>query len=86
MKRANMERFMKVQIKKIQMDKWCEGVKVKRDPGRDYILDWIQRNGYNFRIGWEASACKTCHHWHECGHKLAINCEFYQETIVQQYK
>ena len=33
--------FMKAQIHRIDVDKWCEGVNKNYDPGEVYVVDWV---------------------------------------------
>ena len=68
-------RFLRVQIKKIEMDKWCEGCGRKQDPGPEYVLDWIHKNASWFRHAWEVSECKNCQRWADCGVHLKQECQ-----------
>lgn len=68
------DNYMKIQIQKIKIDKWCEGCRLQADPGPTYVLDWIQTNGPWFRETYQASICKECRHWRKCGHNLQCNC------------
>jgi len=68
---------MQVQIKKIEVDKWCEGCKIQDDPGQEYVIDWIEHHGQWFRNAYEASCCKGCRNWSECGHNVVPQCDSY---------
>lgn len=72
---------MLVQKKKIEIDKWCEGCATNNDPGQDYVLDWINRNGSWFRKAWERSLCKNCVFIDECGIDLKSCCEKFSAKI-----
>lgn len=74
-----MSNFMKLQIKKIEIDKWCEGCKIQTDPGQDYIINWIENNGQWFRSAYNLSACKSCRNWAKCGYNVAPNCSFFEK-------
>ena len=74
-----MSSFMKVQVKKIEIDKWCEGCGIHSDPGESYILDWINKNAQKLRQGWEKSCCKRCNKWQICGHEVKISCDDFEE-------
>ena len=73
-----MNKFMRIQKKKIEIDKWCEGCSINDDPGQVYILDWIARNGSWFRRAWETSLCKNCIHSDECGFNVLECCDKYK--------
>ena len=81
MKITPFQKFMEVQIHKINVDKWCEGEKIHRDPGRDYIFSWIKINGQRFRILYETSLCKTCVNWKRCGYLVLQKCNDYGEVV-----
>ena len=66
---------MKAQLNKIDVDKWCEGFRLNRDPGQPYVMDWIDENGAWFRGAWNDSLCQRCKQWHDCGHLVRANCE-----------
>lgn len=70
-------KFLKSEMKKIDEDKWYEGERTCRDPGQEYIIDWINRNAKEWRDGWEKSVCQHCTSWFECGHNLKKDCERY---------
>lgn len=72
-------RFMQVQLTKIQVDKWCAGCGMQRDPGSDYVLDWIAKHAQWFRSEWEHSRCRECSSWRDCGHLLKQDCHTYQK-------
>lgn len=76
-----MNKFMRAQRKKIEVDKWCEGCSINQDPGQNYILEWIQRNGHWFRKAWDKSLCKNCLLSDECGFKVRSCCDYYKTTI-----
>lgn len=45
--------YMRDQINQIEIDKWLEGERIGRDPGQQYVLDWIKQNSINYRKEWE---------------------------------
>ena len=76
-----MNRYMRVQVKKIEVDKWYEGINTKRDPGKPFIFEWISRNAAWFRTAWNDSLCRQCQNWQDCGHELRDECPlFFQST------
>ena len=68
-------KFLKSEMKKIDEDKWYEGERIFRDPGQEYIVNWINQNAKSWRSEWDNSACQHCASWKECGHKLKKACE-----------
>ena len=83
-----MKKFVNVQIKKIEIEKWCEGIRINQDPGKHYILNWIFSNAASFRMAWERSLCKECFHSDQCGHLVLTNCDMYESENIsdeQQY-
>jgi hypothetical protein len=69
----------KVQIRKIEVEKWNEGCRLQRDPGIEYVFWWIQNYAGWFREAWDRSQCKTCCHWERCGHQVNPDCSDYQK-------
>ncbi len=74
-----MNSFMKAQKKHIEHDKWLEGNRIERDPGVEFIMDWIENNATKFRESWENSLCKICFYTNDCGYKVKPVCEKYQK-------
>lgn len=71
-------KYMLNQIKKIDIDKWNEGVRTQDDPGLEYIIEWIRKYGQEFHILWNKSLCKNCIHCEDCGYKVTERCEKYE--------
>jgi hypothetical protein len=69
-----MNRFMRVQKKKIEIDKWLEGYNKKGDPGQEFVIEWIFKNADWFRKAWEKSLCVKCVSMEECGYKVREYC------------
>ncbi len=67
--------FMQAQIKRIEIDKWCEGCSTKRDPGKEFIFNWIKNYAREFRYKWEHSSCKSCQNAKDCGHLVKKDCK-----------
>ncbi len=68
------KRFLFVQVKRINLDKWYEGIRIKRDPGSHYVYRWIDEKAESFRNNWNNSRCRFCEHWHACGHEIRAHC------------
>jgi len=67
-------KFLQVEMKKIDEDKYFQGIRIQCDPGQEYIVDWINRNAKKWREEWESSCCQHCQHWLECGHQVKKDC------------
>ena len=74
---ATFIRFNDVEIRRIEIDKWCLGCEIKQDPGQRFILDWIKENAKSFRESWEISCCKSCANWEVCGWQTKKVCNNY---------
>jgi hypothetical protein len=74
----NFKKFISVEIKKINIDKWIEGEKRHSDPGQEYTLFWIKEKAEEFRTSWDNSKCKTCIFCCDCGHNILSACENYK--------
>jgi len=69
------KRFIESQKHRIEFEKWIEGEKLKKDPGDEYILEWILKNAPDFRKQWEESDCVECIKWRECGYLVKKECD-----------
>jgi hypothetical protein len=74
MKSDPNHRFMHAQIKRIEIDKWFKGCDIKRDPGAEYVFEWIGNNADAFRRKWDESKCQSCLSWDACGHAVKPDC------------
>jgi hypothetical protein len=72
--------FMKAQVHRIDVDKWCQGVNNHYDPGEVYIIDWVYSNAKKFRDDWNNCLCKNCSNLRECGHMALSVCERFLEV------
>ena len=46
--------YMRDQVKQIELDKWLEGERICRDPGQQYVREWIKNKSLLFRTQWES--------------------------------
>ncbi len=72
---SNQSRFMQAQVRRIQVDKWCEGIRIQQDPGQDYVIQWISQYAQQFRHAWNHSLCQQCKKVSICGHLVLRQCE-----------
>jgi len=76
---GQMHKFITVQRKRIDEEKWHQGCNIKKDPGQEFILEWIDNNAAEYRQAWNASKCKSCIHWQHCGYRVRIKCNSYEK-------
>ncbi len=74
-----MQRFVSVEIKKIEIEKWLEGEKCHFDPTDEFVLEWIKTSAAEFRSRWDESVCKHCVCWNQCGYELKEECCNFKE-------
>ena len=72
--------YMINQVHKIEIDKWNEGERTDKDPGVDFIVQWIRKNGATFKELWKKSICKSCIHCDECGFEVKEECKKYGQV------
>lgn len=74
----NMEddhtRYMQVQVRKIEIEKYCAGIGMQCDPGSEFIMEWILLYAKGFRFLWDQSQCRRCANWAQCGHQVQHSC------------
>jgi len=75
-----MNEYMRAQKKKIEIEKLCEGVRRKSDPGNEFAVWWILQYGAWFRNAWDNSLCCKCCKNKLCGFELKTDCEQYNKT------
>jgi hypothetical protein len=81
-----LKKYMRIQKKKIEVDKWNEGCRIQQDPGHTYIINWIETQGSWFRKSWEKSKCKECSFCEQCGYKLLRVCDKFVSDQYKKYK
>jgi hypothetical protein len=64
-----------VQLKKINIDKWNEGCRIQKDPGQEFVIEWIDKNAAWFRQAWNQSLCQLCQNSHFCGYRVTQECD-----------
>ena len=73
----NLRRRLCAQIKKIETDRFDEGIRRGHDPrlDEDYDLAWTQsKKAIEFAKEWDESLCKSCRNACICGFKTAKKC------------
>jgi hypothetical protein len=74
----NDAKFLHVQRRRIEHDKWCEGCEVGDDPGSTYVMNWIKNYAGLYRIAWNNSLCRGCKNYKECGLLVLKECNRYE--------
>ena len=49
---SELQQFIKDQILEIEKAKWAEGCRIHKDPGEEFVREWIQKHGEEFRQRW----------------------------------
>ena len=71
------------EIRKLETDRFDEGLRIKKDPRIDKNYDLERALGENpkiFHENWLKSLCKTCENWRDCGFKCASDCNFHKPS------
>lgn len=76
-------KFLDVEMRKIDEDKFFEGCRRQCDPGSAFVIDWIKRNAESWRNEWNHSKCQHCNHWKVCGHLVKEECESFEIDILE---
>lgn len=76
--------FIEAEIRRIEVEKWIQGVNQHSDPGDDFIIEWVNNNAEYFRRAWGQSLCKTCRNHSTCGYKVVSACDDYEQTGWKQ--
>ena len=78
---SEFEKKIYVEHRKIETDRFDEGIRRQHDPRNDgdYDLDWIIKNAVEFANKWRNCFCRTCVKVKDCGFKLAIDCNYFEK-------
>ena len=76
-------KFMRCQVKKMDIDKWMEGLRINHDPSSEYIFEWVKTNAQKYRDQWFHSTCMTCPKWEECGWKASEQCHEGEHILTE---
>ena len=71
--------YIFVEIRRIEIDKWCQGERQCSDPGHEFVKEWVKINAENFRTAWDDSLCQNCENMFDCGHNVVSACDDYNE-------
>lgn len=52
MNQEEFKEFMAAQTDAIEVAKWLLGEKLGRDPGQEFVMQWIKEHGQAFRDNW----------------------------------
>lgn len=65
MNQEEFKEFMAAQTEAIEVAKWLIGEKLGRDPGQEFVMQWIKEHGQEFRDNWFTYSAE----WH-AKHKI----------------
>ena len=65
MNQEAFKEFMAAQTDVIEVAKWLLGEKLRRDPGQEFVMQWIKEHGQEFRDNWPTYSAE----WH-AKHKI----------------
>ena len=65
MNKEEFKEFMSAQTDAIEVAKWLLGEKRGRDPGQEFVMQWIKEHGQEFRDNWPTYSAE----WH-AKHKI----------------
>lgn len=65
MNQEEFKEFMSAQTDAIEVAKWLLGEKLGRDPGQEFVMQWIKEHGHEFRDNWPTYSAE----WH-AKHKI----------------
>ena len=68
-------RFMHAEQKYIDDAKWYEGIRINRDPGDAFVMQWALQHAKEFRDMWDKSNCKNCCLCSACGNNVIEDCD-----------
>jgi hypothetical protein len=71
--------FIKAEVHYLDDAKYLEGINIHKDPGNEFVMNWIATSSKSFREKWDMSACKNCCHGGICGDRLKSNCNDFEE-------
>lgn len=52
MNQEEFKEFIAAQTDAIEVAKWLLGEKLGRDPGQEFVMQWIKEHGQEFRDNW----------------------------------
>jgi len=70
---ADKNNFINAEVKAIEIAKWLAGERMKKDPGNDFVSQWIQNKAKKYRQKWKESKCQYCS-IEKCRYKNTSKC------------
>lgn len=79
--KSEFEKKTYVERRKIETDRFFEGIRRQHDPRNDgnYDLEWVNNNAAEFSRKWKECVCKSCINFKECGFNLVTKCDRFSE-------
>jgi len=70
------------EIHKLELDKWVEGEKIKKDPGEEFVERWVGEDGKAFHERFVISRCRLCVNVYKCPHVTSPDCVSYSPELT----
>jgi hypothetical protein len=74
---TEFKKFIDAETQAIEVAKWIEGEKIQRDPGKSFVVQWIQQYAKDFKEMWDKSCCKSCKN--KCKHNNTTDCNSFEQ-------
>ena len=71
--------YLQVQMNLIDIDKWNEGMRLHKDPGEEFVREWVEKHAKEFHIKWNKSVCHNCKYQLDCGWELLEQCDKFEQ-------
>lgn len=69
--------FLDIEKKYLSDARWYQGLKICKDPGDEFEIEWVLTSAEAFRQKYDNSCCRKCCHIRDCGVNLIEECQGY---------
>jgi hypothetical protein len=76
-----LEKKLTAELHRIELDKWIKGEEINRDPGNEFIFEWIAKHGESFHTEFENSDCRICGKVSTCANVPKFFCDRYAPDL-----
>ena len=80
MNQEEFKEFMAAQTDAIEVAKWLLGEKLGRDPGQEFVMQWIKEHGQEFRDNWPTYSAE----WH-AKHKIQSDVSLTEDKYTRTW-
>ena len=60
MNKTTLSKYLNKEKEEIDKAKWCEGEKIGKDPGQEFVKEWIDKCAKKFRKSYTVEDLKLC--------------------------